>query len=806
MELVVHGTKQGYKSSFIPNIQPSFSLGDIRNGVNNENPLGKSVYSIAFSNGSCIFTKYTIIRDTLRSYAIGTIAFSLYLSANKELSGKGQDVKTLLDKLMNKYIDEYVRDNNINRGETTLIQEDWSFVDTISNGYREQDKTRKEEEILSGTADPAFIYYKSDSELQEYFDKPFQEEYSNYRQILFIDDDLQGITNPRNVLKNSGIELKDIDLKNEYYYLNNYNHSKGVSITANGKLRSDGKNNNVIRAKCLVEIKYSKDSRCYKPINAHGTLSDTTSEIYKYLETKGNQIILKYDAFNNPTPIKKTVTFEIKDRNGEAVEDVEITCKADYQQEQKITGNTTSFIGEDIIKRWTISAKKGDSYASDEVPFSPETQEIVPIPIPMHNIKKVEVTAKIENRPVSDFTIHIPDYGIIDQQNNFVEFRDETINKKCSIKVTKSEGQDYYSGSYEFTPKDKSTIPVQLTKEPRKQAPPSETGKSEKDSTKNEKSKLFFDKITPKMWSLISVSTLVLALGIYVLCHFLGGKQSGENLLTDKQIINYVESDLLFIEKLNAYKSQWEHQKNDFIKKSGGGTFGGDEKADSTKLKSIWQPVYESIDRAIHKRNLINNKDFAELLNLRYSEQQQSFKIAIEKINSTKYEEVGQQLGDVSALTLTQIAEQIDDLTPKPEEGEPHEEEPKILENRQKSQEIKPITTATEDNNTKTVEEDLQKATITKQKLKEYREAKFSKLKESISLYEKFWEKVSSSKQKKDFDDLLKQVKKDNILKNSELKMFLDSICANSASFGKFNSASGKAACESLNELKEKLK
>jgi len=142
MELIVHGTKQGYKSNFIPNVQPIFALGDIRNGVNNENPLGQSIYSLAFIRGGYIFTKYTIIRDTLRAYATGNIAFSLHLSSNRELEGKGASVKSLLDNLSKYYIDNYTRENNINRGETGLIQEDWGFVKEIMSGVKELEKSK----------------------------------------------------------------------------------------------------------------------------------------------------------------------------------------------------------------------------------------------------------------------------------------------------------------------------------------------------------------------------------------------------------------------------------------------------------------------------------------------------------------------------------------------------------------------------------------------------------------------------------------------------------------------------------------
>jgi len=357
MELLIHGTKQGYKSNFRPNAKPSFALGDIDilNGVNDENPLGNSVYSLAFVNGGCVFTKYIIIRDTLRYYSIGYIAFSLFLPSNKELLLKGADVKSLLDKLSRSYTDEFVRDNNINRGERTLIQEDWSFVDEILKEFTEGVKNVKVEEIISGTINPAFHYYQSNNELIELFDKPYQEEYNDYKQILFVDSNLKGEKDPLKVLKHSGVELNP-DLKNETYFLNNYN-LPGLSIIANGKPRSGKNGENRIRAKWRVVIKYSKDNRCYEQIIADGTIYDLSSGNVQYLEIKDNLVMLKHAAFSDPKKKEELVSFEIKNPIGKFIEGAEI--KIGNRAWEKVTKSITTinFQGEEIISQWKIAAK-----------------------------------------------------------------------------------------------------------------------------------------------------------------------------------------------------------------------------------------------------------------------------------------------------------------------------------------------------------------------------------------------------------------------------------------------------------------
>ena len=295
MEFVVNGTKGGFRIILYSTPNAPSIVGDIRNNSSSEDAVGKSLYAIAFAAGGCAYTKFLIIRDTLRSYSTGTIAFSLFLPSNKELVNKGADVKSLLDKVSLYYSDNYIRDNNINRGETTIIQEDWSFVDDILNKYREQDKTTKDEEQQFGTKDAAIIYYKNDVELLEYLDKPFQEEYSNYRQILFIDNNLRGkSTDPINVLRNSGEELINIDLKNETCYLRNYSPSKNVTITVDGEPRSDKKNKNCIKAKWQVEIKYSKDDLANLM-----DISDSYSEQDSQLEYIKELIILSITVWDS---------------------------------------------------------------------------------------------------------------------------------------------------------------------------------------------------------------------------------------------------------------------------------------------------------------------------------------------------------------------------------------------------------------------------------------------------------------------------------------------------------------------------
>lgn len=189
MEIVIHGTKGGYKSCLNSDFKPSFYISDIQSNVNSEFPIGKFAYSVGLISSGCVFTKYLIIRDTLRSKATGTIAVSLYIASNVELRERGSDrngvIKEILDTLLECYRNNYIRENNINRGETTLIREDWTFIDKISSEYYEH-KTVTNKIIQTSGIDNAYAYYSSDSELEEYLSKPNQPEYRNYHQIILV--------------------------------------------------------------------------------------------------------------------------------------------------------------------------------------------------------------------------------------------------------------------------------------------------------------------------------------------------------------------------------------------------------------------------------------------------------------------------------------------------------------------------------------------------------------------------------------------------------------------------------------------
>jgi hypothetical protein len=235
----------------------------------------------------------------------------------------------------------------------------------------------------------------------------------------------------------------------------------------------------------------------------------------------------------------------------------------------------------------------------------------------------------------------------------------------------------------------------------------------------------------------------------------------------------------------------------------------------------------QRIELAIEKRTLIDNADFAKLKEQEYFEQQQKFKEVIRKIDSTQYKKVKQQLGDISGLTLKEIADSIQSIL-TPNVAEPTQEQENVQSEEKKQEEKKPDTkketaaptkpstaapvskatettpTAPPPNPSTGITKELQSGSITKDKLNQISQIE-SANPESVKLYLEFWDKVEKSSPKNDFNNLLKQIKNDNILKNSELKIFLEKIYADSDAFQKFNEKPGKAKCKSIDELNNLL-
>lgn len=380
MEIVIHGTKGGYKNNFIPYATSSFAVGDIRRGSADENPVGQSAYSIAFDNKGYIVTKYIIIRDTLRSYAVGFIGFSLFLPADKELSGKGASIQSLLDEVSDLYKEHYIKSNNINCDKTTLIQEDWSFISQITAKYQEQNNPNEEQidsisHTNAGTEFPAFIYYSSDKELQKYFDTPFQEEYKNYQQVLFIKAELKDKKeNPLYILRNSGYDLTGkIDLENPIYKI--VNDSQSLKSINDTSLSLFDKR---IRIFNHLRLKWSK--QYYSDIMKEIVISEANNDPSVSIDHAKHIIMIQ-----EPTewlPQTKTIKIEVVDYYKNPIKDAQIYT----EDKTTIPNGVFTLEGENIGKSWKIIAEHGELNGKGTI--QPNSQDR--IRITLHKSKDIE--------------------------------------------------------------------------------------------------------------------------------------------------------------------------------------------------------------------------------------------------------------------------------------------------------------------------------------------------------------------------------------------------------------------------------
>jgi hypothetical protein len=642
MKIAIHGTKHGYR---IITPEQVAGLFDARPDVHKIETIGQQAYSIHFNRNNVVFSKYKIIRDGMGYLRTGNIAFSVIVPNNQKLSGA--EVKALLDSLANYYCSRYIVEDTLND-----VREDWTFVENIARDFTVKDVCEDDvESFQQGAADAAFVYYSSDAELQKYFDAPYQDKYSEFKQIFFVKSDLEyKLENPLNALQHSNRDLtKIIDLENLSYRLRNYNgqgeNGVVIEIHANDRIRN---NNDKIFKKDNISIKYSKD-KYYENIYEEGKITDTNITQYLTIDESSGKIDVKKDV--NLKPVTKIVFFEINDYEGTPVNGAEI--KIGIQVWQKINGSLYQHIfkGEELKEQQTVLARKeSENLLSERVKVLPEQQQdVIKLNLQKQKVVKISAFDKENNDNISNFKLWINDNK--GYRENITEwiFKGDDIEKTWIIEISKKEGQNNYSGKKNYCPatgKKDINIPLQRTEKP----------PSKFKNYYEYKNYSFFKKLLdrPKLYASIGTAIIALGLGIWILCSWLRTDNSQQ---LSKQVKSYVEDDRLVLGELENYRRKWNDQKP---KKHWYDIFPFSQ-TDTNKAKK-WSNILQYIDNAINKRNLINSANFAELKKYQYSPKQKKFKDAVERIDSTQYEYVKQQLGDVSTLTLTEIAENINSI------------------------------------------------------------------------------------------------------------------------------------------------
>ncbi len=196
MKIVIHGTKGGYHTFTPDNVK----MIDARPDFNKVAAIGQQAYSINFTDGNVVFSKYRIIRDVAGEKRTGNIAFSVFIPYNEKMLGI--DIKDFLDKLSEEYYLKYIPDNNNNLYN---IREDWSFISSLKSQYQDQIKMispLSAKDFTQGNGEAAFVYYFNELELCRHFDTPFQKVYNAYKQVFFVEMRLKDAPeNPLNALR-----------------------------------------------------------------------------------------------------------------------------------------------------------------------------------------------------------------------------------------------------------------------------------------------------------------------------------------------------------------------------------------------------------------------------------------------------------------------------------------------------------------------------------------------------------------------------------------------------------------------------
>lgn len=787
MNIIIHGTKGGYRVLYSTPNSPLIAE-DSRSAASSESVIGQSAYSITFAANGCVLTKFMIVRDMIRNMATGNIAFSIYLPNNQKLTGS--DVKSLLDQLSSHYCRMYAPDNNLEN-----VYEDWSFVKEFEGRYSVNNVSADDvENIQQGTGDAAFVYYESADSIQKYFDAPYQEENSNYKQIFFVEKRLEGrMENPLNALKhnpNANLTGK-IDLDNpKYKLLFNEQAKGGVKIEVKVK-GNKCYNKNRIRKKDVIEISYSKD---YHETQQQQGRWDEISPLFIDVNDNEQTITIKEIALQ---PRKKIIPITVVDKQSKkTIPNFHVVCKRSsrYSQRKDEIYGQVVFEGSEIGESWHIEAM-ADGYKKEEGNINPENVPEIVFNLTEQKIFTIEVrdhkTDEIFSPGDYDVTVSCnrsnPQYHSGEEKNKIV-FTGDEIGKEWYIEIRKK-GFEQSGCKPAVCPRNqdvKEAINIYIEKK--------------QQETINDRCA---DGNTIISLKLFIVFGLVATLGVMTFCFlFKGDKQPTEiRQASESQIRQYIEGDSLFLKILESYKRDWEKQKPEEETKNKIILYnpmtwlvGNEQQNDSSKFEK-WKTIMQNMELAIKKRILINKFNFIALINLQYYSKQEIFKSAILKIDSVKYNDIKTGLGDISALTLNQIADSINailTLTEVPIEQKIEKKSDKEKTSTaippqakhqpigEKSEEKTDTPTAQsrtpEDDLTTEITNHLRGGELKRESLQKYEsQVKTKNQKKSIVLALKFWS-LNGTKNNS-YSSYQGELNKDNDLKNSDLKRFVDTMC-----------------------------
>jgi len=444
MKIFIQGRKDGYKILYPrPTPQEFFYFArDIQSASakSGSDYFGKSIYALALTNGGCIFSKYFIGYDFDRKDT-GYIGVSIYIPDNKKL--RGIDVKLFLDDLLQTYLFNYVDGHNI----TNRIEE-WHLFSSLIDMFKSRlIEYEKEDGYKAGEHDAAYLFYDSDTLLQSIFDSPYQPEYVDFKEVFLVNEKFKQTGNPLDVFKNSGTEIK-IDFSNEIFFLHLDNNLTGLKVSADGKYKTGRQGENKIRFKSIIELTYCADDRCFLPGSVTGSLSDTNSDIHKYLIRRGKYVSINFDSLSDlQAPREKTIRFLFKTHNQETVRGINflisgVTKYIDSEFYDHV------FRGSELIGVVKFKAVKDSKLASaNDLSLSPFSSPQECNVILNHKVE-FQIQAECDGNLIFDFNYSLNNGKAFPSSDNLI-ISNEELNQALTINVQKQDNNFEYVGSLE---------------------------------------------------------------------------------------------------------------------------------------------------------------------------------------------------------------------------------------------------------------------------------------------------------------------------------------------------------------------
>jgi len=815
----VSAIKGGSRDLYQANSKPLGISSTIRKDSGSPYSVGKEAYAICILNDGILYTKCRITRDGLRNDGVGNISFSVFIPHTYKLTG--DDIKEILDNLINGYKKYLGQDDTI-----ISVSEDWSYVLELAEIYNKKLINRSIDEAdnyQQGAGDAAYVYYTDKTELCKFFDNPYQEEYSAYKQIFFVEKTLEGKPeNPLNALRHdpSANLTGKIDLENPKYKLIYNQQARGgvkIEVKVNGSLRYS---KSKIKRKEDLQIIWSKQF-CETKVKS-GKCYEIGSEFLEINDIEKTITVKEIEIH----PITYTLLIQTKDRFSTPITDAEITLKINnYLPERKAINNSIQITAEELQNKCFIIAKKDNLISPQREIKLEDTKET--IHLTLYEQKEVVFTIKDDKDGlVFNYNLIIDNKEIQNKEGKVV-FTGDEIEKIWQISVSH---RDYETERFNYCPANddnpKYVILKKKTFSGQGQSPnrkkyyikiDEKKGKrSYKGSSINEfeykypqfkcDSKygykfdrwecfenkpydnydgyyeaifkgLWYRKVPKLAW--IFVITAIVASTVFLLVNSNGSDNDTSivNAEINNKVNTYINGIELNLDTLKEYKRKYCDSttiiQSDVKEKSLWQKiwiFRSDDNSNSTNESSVIPDFCSKIDNAIAIRNAINLGKIDELKGQMFSESQHNFKNSIDSIEDKYKKQIGDTLlaDTVSRMNLNQVADLIlktqSDLREKEKLIQKENElEKNRNQDKQNEQKIK--------NQQKNNTQNQHNSQTQKQQSS------------GNSLDKEFWDLVhSGNAQMESYLNLLK--KHEN--KGGDIIAYLKKICKNSASFKKF--------------------